>query len=364
MGGNITQRGGPSMGELRPQLGWIPSGKPEWHPGWMNGYARGLELILGYLGHDVDYITIMGDMGQAFITQGEENSINRFDGAVDVGWWPLEPLGIVRFNFLERTVGREIQDVKVPPNEPKKDPVTSYRQWFEPVVVSSLEDNIPCLARVGSSWYVVTGYDDHEEAPLIGMCPNTERGAETICRIEERMPPYVVLAVGETVPTVDRTTADYEALKFAIALHRDQVLGIDMEYAGEYPLRRADELGKYWRTGLKSFSSWIDCLDDTDHPGEPRWYSNIKGWLVRNRKTAVRYLTAMQKRHSKTIADHLESAIQEYEAVIEETENIDTSREAVLSAPGRRKMTSTVERIANLESQAAGELQKAMGAFS
>jgi len=72
----------------------------------------------------------------------------------------------------------------------------------------------------------------------------------------------------------------------------------------------------------------------------------------------------MQKRHSKTIADHLESAIQEYEAVIEETENIDTSREAVLSAPGRRKMTSTVERIANLESQAAGELQKAMGAFS
>ena len=48
------------MSELRPQLDWIPAGKPQWHSGWINGYARGLELVLNYLGHDVDYHTIMG----------------------------------------------------------------------------------------------------------------------------------------------------------------------------------------------------------------------------------------------------------------------------------------------------------------
>jgi len=80
------------MSALKPQLAWIPAGKPQWHSGWIKGYARGLDLILN-------------DIGQAFIMQGEENSINVRDGAVDVGWWPLEPLGIIRLNFLEKTVG-------------------------------------------------------------------------------------------------------------------------------------------------------------------------------------------------------------------------------------------------------------------
>ena len=225
------------------ELDWIPAGKPKWHSGWMNGYARGLELVLNYLGHDVDYDTIIGDMGLAFIMQGEENSINIVDGAVDVGWWPLEPLGIIRLNFLEKTVEREIQDIKLPWNKTRKDPVSSYKQWFKPMVISSVENNKPCLVRVGSTWYIVTGYDD-EELPLIGMCPNEEEGKEKIYRIEEPMPPYVSLAIGEVIPTIDRKKADFEALKFAIALHRDQVLGTNVEYPGEYPLRRADEFGK------------------------------------------------------------------------------------------------------------------------
>ena len=242
------------MSELKPQLDWIPAGKPQWHSGWMTGYARGLELILSYLGHDIDYDTMMGDMGQAFIMQGEENSINLFEGAVDVGWWPLEPLGFIRLNFLEKTVGREIRDAKLPMSEIGKDPIKSYEKWFEPMIRSSLRDNKPCLARVGSAWYIITGYDD-EASPLIGMCPNEEEGEEKIYRIEdEPMPPYASLAVGEAISTIDRKKADLEALNFAVSLHRDQVLGTDVAYAGEYALRRADEYGKYWRTGLKSFS--------------------------------------------------------------------------------------------------------------
>lgn len=350
------------MSELKPQLDWIPAGKPQWHSGWINGYARGLELVLSYLGHDVDYHTIMGDIGLAFIMQGEENSINVVEGAVDVGWWPLEPLGIIRLNFLEKTVGGEIQDIKAPWNETKKDLDNSYKQWFEPMVISSVENNKPCLVRVGSAWYIVTGYDD-EELPLIGMCPNEEEGKERIYRIEEPMPPYALLAIGEAIPTIDRTKADFEALKFAIALHRDQVLGTNVEYRGEYPLRRADEYGKYWRTGLKSFSSWKACLEDAEHLGQPFWHSNVVGHLYWNRSTAVRYLKAMQKRHSKTTAAHLENAIQRYQAVIAELDKVDTSREAILSVQGRGKLISSIRRITDLESQAVAELENTIKAF-
>ena len=111
--------------------------------------------------------------------------------------------------------------------------------------------------------------------------------------------------------------ADLEALKFAIALHRDQVLGANAEYSGEYSLRRSDEYGKYWRTGQKSFTSWIACLEDIDHLGQPRWHGNVKGFLERNRESAVRCLKDMQKRHSESFAAHLNNAINKYDAVID-----------------------------------------------
>ena len=350
------------MSALKPQLNWIPAGKPEWHAGWMNGYVRGLELILRHLGQAVDYDTLMGDIGQAFLMQGQEHSINLIDGAVDVGWWPLEPLGIIRLNFLERTVGREIQDIKPPWNETREDPVRAYKQWFEPLIISSVNSNKPCLVRVGSAEYLVTGYDKGE-FPLIGMCPNEEEGKERIYRIEEPMPPYVALAVGAAMATIDRTKADVEALKFAIALHRDQVLGTDEVYHGEDPLRRADEYGQYWRTGLKSFSAWIACLEDTEHLGQPFWHSNVVGHLYWNRHAAVRYLNTMQKRHSQKMAAHLERASQTYKAVAEELDNVDTSGETMLSVPGRRKLIARIEKIMGLEGQAVVELENALKAF-
>ena len=62
------------------KLDWVPVGTQ-----WVSGYACGLQMALGYLGHSVDYDTIMGDSGLAFIAQGEEDSTNLYDGAVDVG---------------------------------------------------------------------------------------------------------------------------------------------------------------------------------------------------------------------------------------------------------------------------------------
>lgn len=348
---------------LKPQLDWIPEGKLEWHTGWMNGYARGLDLVLQHLGHDVDYVSIMGDTGLAFIMQGEENSPNRPEGAVNVGWWPLEPLGMIRLNFLEQVIGRQIRDLKLPLYPGKLDPAATYEKWFEPSVVSSVENDKPFLARVGTAWYIVTGFDDDGDSPLIGMCTNTQAGREEIDRIVEPMPPYAAFAIGEAIPKIDRKAADLEALRFTVALHRDQVLGPDAAYGGEHALRRSDEYGKHWRTGLKSFSSWIACLEDTQHLGRNYWHSNVVQHLRWNRTTAIRYLEAMQQRHPESIASHLGNAAAKYQDVLGELKNVDTGWEAISSAQGREKLISSIRKISGLEGQAVAELDKAVSAL-
>ncbi len=77
--GSAHENGAPGSERLSD---WIPPGADE----YANSYARGIEIVLNYLGHDVDYDTIMGDSGQAFIVQGETNSVNTVGGAVNVGW--------------------------------------------------------------------------------------------------------------------------------------------------------------------------------------------------------------------------------------------------------------------------------------
>ena len=349
------------MDEPRPQIDWIPSGKPAWRGGWMNGYASGLASVLGFLGHEVDYDQVMGDLGVAFITQGEENSTNRFDGAVDVGWWPLESLAIIRLNFLEGTVGREIRDIKLPASA--HDPVAraSYDKWFEPALCDSLERRAPAVVRVGSTEYIVTGCDDHAEYPLIGMCPNEEAGKERIYRIEEPLPPYVALTFGQAQPTLDRAAADREALRFAIMLHRDQVLGVN--YDGRYALRRAEEYGGAWRTGLKSYAAWIACLEDTEHPGQPFWHGNVVRHLRLNRESAIRYLTALQRRQAATVAEHLGAAIEIYRAIVEEVGRCDASKQAPSGLGGRQALVAHIREIMRLETRAVEQIERAVAAL-
>jgi hypothetical protein len=71
----------------------------------------------------------------------------------------------------------------------------------------------------------------------------------------------------------------------------------------------------------------------------------------------------MQKRHSATVAAHLENAIQKYQAVIKEVGKADISGESLSSAQGRGKLISIVKRISDLESQAVAELEKAVEAL-
>ncbi|MAF12534.1 hypothetical protein CMK11_18970 [Candidatus Poribacteria bacterium] len=338
---------------------WVPVGHAD-----NNSCARGLAAVLEFLGHDVDYDTIMGDSGQAFIAQGEEDSTNLIDGAVDVGWWPLEPVGMtIRLDFLEKAVGRELRDV-LPSHEAggyvayRDDPAAYYRKWLAPVVDDSLSRGMPGIAQHGT-WFVVTDVDDGDP-PVIGAWAC---GAEReIVRLTDGYP-YNLLVPGDTTRQLDRTTADAEALRYAVALHRDEVLAPSTPDGSRYTVRHA-EYGERWRTGVKTYAAWIEALEDAENLGQARWHRNVVYQLGINRRSAIRYLDAMSERHPESVATHLGAAARSYEAVVRALEGVDLSEDAIASAAGRGALAGVIEEIVELESQAAAEMESAAQALN
>jgi AraC-like DNA-binding protein len=335
---------------LPQHLAWVPIARGDGHR-----LVRGIETILEYLGEEKDYDTIMGDSGQAFIMQGEENSINLIDGAVDVGWWPLEPLITIRLDFLEKTIGRKLTHV-YPEVSRLEDVPGLYPERFESLVVSSIATKTPCLAWIVSSWFVVIGHDD-EEPPLFGEC--AIEGKPAVSRIKDGWP-SILITLGEPVKKIDRQEADFRALKYAIALHHDQLLGMKAEHTGEYALRNTDRFDKYWRTGLKSFSAWLQAIKNMEHMGKHFWHANVLSHLHISRSSAIRYLTAMQKRNTPAVAVPLGNAIEKYENVVKELETVDRSSEDMDSSCGREALAAQVKVIAEFECQAIEKAVKVL----
>ena len=339
------------------KLDWTPGGG-----GDGSSCARGLQIALGYLGHSVNYDTIMGDSGLAFIAQGEEESSNLIDGAVDVGWWPLDPWGMnIRLNFLEQTVGRRLNSIPWDEDSYKADAAAHYAQRFAPAVKQSIAQGRPCLAYV-EPWFVVSGYDQEEPA-LLGNCAMSS--LEELIRIDKQ--PWALLVPGESLEPMDRRQADLAALRYAIALHRDQVLGESDATASArsaFCLRDREAVGEQWRTGLKTFAAWATCLRDTEHLGQARWHANMVGHLIMNRGSAVRYLRTMADRHPEEVAVHLHNAAAHYEQVRATLRQADTSEEAISSPSEREALARLAEQMAVLESQAIQEIEEALAAAS
>ena len=94
-------------------------------------FGNGLTIILNHLGDPVDYTTLMGDLGLAFILQASETA-SVIDGAPDAGWWPLAPECLpTLLSHFEPVIGRRIQVHRTDLDHYKRDPVAAYRQSFE-----------------------------------------------------------------------------------------------------------------------------------------------------------------------------------------------------------------------------------------
>ncbi len=113
----------------------------------------------------------------------------------------------------------------------------------------------------------------------------------------------------EPVKKIDRKKADIEALKYAIALYNDRVLGVKTKALQEYPLRDVEEFNISWRTGVISYLFWINILKDKENFGKHFWHSNVRSFLNINRSSAIVYLKTMQNRHPLIINNHLENYV-------------------------------------------------------
>lgn len=325
----------------------VPPGGPG-----VNGYARGLETVLNYVGTPVEADTIMGDTGIAFIAMSEEGG-PLVDGAVDVGWWPKASWGLeMRLDFLAQTVGRQIRVIPANAAAYRADPVGHYHDRFESEVKASIAAGKPVLV-VHDMCFVVYGYDE-KEPPLLGNWA-AENERQTI-RLERW--PWSLIVLGETTDRLDRKAADLAALRHAVVLAKDE---------------REVKLPAYWAaaewepitaryTGQKSYALWAEMLRDTEHLGQARWHSSMVFHLELNRGSAVRYLPAMAKRHPEKVATHLMAAADLYQEVLELLQTADTSAGAMMSKEGREKLAGLAERMATIEASATAELEKALAA--
>ena len=344
------------IGPISPQIIWTPPGKPLWHKGWMNGHIRGIELILNYLSIEVDYDTLMGDSGQAFIMQGEEGSQNLIRGKVDIGWWPLELLSFARLNFVEDTTGIEIIDLIADIEEYKNHPQDLYENEFHTIILDCLSKNRPCIAaRIDNADFILTGCDD-ERYPLIGACTNSLPEEIIIDRIKAPVPPYGLITFGEEKEKMERVEADKAALEFAIALHQDETFS---SYSNKYSLRHIDRFQSTWRTGKLSFKSWMNELAD-NNPGDNYWHGNVKSFLINNRNSALRYLKKMNERHDNEVSSQIDEAIKYYRQVVEIAEFIDTSDQSFYTITGRTGIIERIEMILKTETSAIESLQEAV----
>ncbi len=311
----------------------------------VNRFIYGYSMSLSRCGTCCDYDTMMGDSGIAFILQAD--SVHTPYGKpvkqLDIGWWPLDPWGaLLRLDFLGKVCGRELRSLPFSDSECEADAAKHYLDRFHAAIVEALHKDQPPIA-VENDVRLVCGYDDGEP-PLLGQVSCLPE--EKISRLAKY--PWRVVVPGKAVTPMDRTQADGEALRFAVALAKDQLGG----------LAPANKLG--WQD---AFALWSRLLRDPEGWGAHFYHANLLGHLRPHRAAAVRYLRSMAQRHPQRVASLLEEAAAIY---VEETETLktaDVSKETLAAPAGREQLAELVERVALHDHQAVERIEAAQAAI-
>ncbi len=108
-------------------------------------------MLLTQAGAPVDYHTVMGNSGLAFIFQAEAAGKNRVDGAVDAGWWPLSPWGMdMRREFVGRAAGWQVVGLpeEFDREEYRSDEHGYCEKHFMPAIRMSINAGVPCCLHI------------------------------------------------------------------------------------------------------------------------------------------------------------------------------------------------------------------------
>jgi hypothetical protein len=320
-----------------------------------DGYVRGLEAILAQQGLPVTYERLMAWSGRAFAVQADTE--HRWDGKVDVGWWPLDFWGLgLRLDFLAAAVGCDLDLVGALGLTTQQQaavaaaPARYYVEQVQASVYRAIDSGRPVLCL--DDWgFVVTGYDHSvNQPPVLGRCardstPVQDRG---------RSWPTTILVPGARRAPLGERAADIAALEFAVALAHDQA----GPSAPEWRQRRF--------TGQRALAAWAALLRDPEQAVEDRHHANMQGRMAANRQAAVRFLRELQQQfvqegQSAAVAD-LDEAIAAYGQVIGQLERI-TCRDLARNQEQRQRLAGQVDAIAATEGQAAAALARVLTAL-
>lgn len=328
---------------------WIEDVPPSGGDG--NGYVRGLEVMLAHAGTPVSYERLMGLSGMAFITQADAE--HRWEGTVDVGWWPLDLWGLeLRRDFLARAIGWEVQEVgwqtltEEEAAAARSNVPRYYREEVEPHVKRSIDAGRPVLA-ISDFGFVIAGYDDaSDQPPVLGRCAR-----ETEAKLgRPESWPHGLLTIGARTKAMDRDAADVAALQYAVGLAYDRVGPDDPRWRD----RRF--------TGQKAFAAWAALLRDLAEPVEDRHHANMQWQLRVNRTAAAAYLRGVAGRRGGEAAEALRAAAASYESVLDQLSRIDC--EGLAARPGARsRLADQVDLIAATELKAAADVRRALRAL-
>ena len=323
-----------------------------------NRYARGFALTLAHAGARADYETIMGDTGLAFLLQADEHvtPLGKPVRGVDIGWWPLAWWGaLLRLDFLGETVGRRLVRLPVEESLRRSDPARHFRERFHAPIEEALRAGRLALGFSDHCW-LITGLDDGEPPVLGQRSVSNERE-----RLRPRDYPDEVIVVGEECARLPRERADVEALRFAVALGREEAedrLQAIPRCSGQ-PANLPPG-GRY--TGRQAFALWARLLRDPELWGEHFYHANVVFHLKINRQSAAPYLRAMAARQPAAVGAHLEAAAALYEQARERLSLADTGKETLHSPEGREALAGLVEEVGAIESDACDRLAEALAA--
>jgi len=307
-----------------------------------NSLGRGLAVLLRHAGCETDYPTVMGDTGQAFVTQGVVYDDSLSGGYADVGWWPLELWHMEsRLPFLSDVSGCALYCQRLDFGEVSSNPGAAYRKHFEGTVQAEIAAERP-LISLWTCAFVVTGYDSGEPQ-LKGWC--LAAGKAEHMRADDL--PSTIYTYGERSEPMDRRDVDRLALRHAIDLAR-----------GEAPTQGL------WVTGPRAWKGWEDHLMQRGADTQARWHANMRMQHRAWRRCAIAYLAAMQVREEPDVSAHLQSAIDHYKRQIDVLSAMEISTETIVeSQSGREALAQRIREATEVDARAVEALAQALAAM-
>ena len=145
---------------------------------FMDRYAAAFSMLFTYLGAPVDYQTVMGDSGLAFIFQADaqHNPHGANVRQLDLGWWPLDSWGAkLRLQFLGEVYGISLRVLQTMPAEYQHDPGTGITDTYHKTeIIDNLLVGHPVISVRGHDILLVVGYDNGNP-PLLGQWSCVDR---------------------------------------------------------------------------------------------------------------------------------------------------------------------------------------------